>query len=718
MGDENSSSVLGQDDINKLLNGKSDTDESAGDGNSHPLQPTGEPDVPANETGEDGTLSQEDLDRLMSEAIEASALEDAESSESAPSEAETPADVGDGETAESAGTLSQEDLDRLMSEAVEAPEAGETEPPEHHGPVDPDPATSSGEGAADISETVEIPPGDNEPDAAEPSDPAAPAPSDTEPMLAVDKGENADVNREDEDMADNGDENEEISFLSDEDLDELMLEEVETPIAAEQDTSDDHDAPAPKENNSFDIKATTDPDPEEPAKTKSDTVGELKPLDSEDLKTDGRLTPMVEITAKKPGRFRLIYVTTALVFALTCIGGWVALRPDSAIRERLFPKATDEKKTTSPLPLPQETPVPTVPPEKTERLQPEVSPRTDIFGNLPEVFRDSIEYADRVRQTLLSKQQELENLQRYYRRGIDQIKESLLYDVPGSEKISYEVVSQNKKMMLGLRTIQRRRAYISHLNTMSMELQSASEELLYLKRQTAINAIVGPVTSGLDNRSLAAYIRSVSQVHATDLENKVFDVMPEGVEPLSEIWSDIQAGGRKKKAVLDKAPPPSTGVKKKNPAVEAERNGKLSKEICSGDLSRKYMLRRLTEKTAQCLAEWPGKDLVLNGLTEMTPGAAKRLSQWQGDWLCLNGFSELSSKAAEHLFRWKGKRLSLNGLSMLSPGVSGYIAGWPGKQLELTGLTDLPFEVASNLIKWQEKGGTIYVPEKFRGKSP
>jgi hypothetical protein len=38
--------------------------------------------------------------------------------------------------------------------------------------------------------------------------------------------------------------------------------------------------------------------------------------------------------------------------------------------------------------------------------------------------------------------------------------------------------------------------------------------------------------------------------------------------------------------------------------------------------------------------------------------------------------------------------------------------------LELTGLTDMPFEVAADLIKWQERGGTIYVPEKFRETNP
>ncbi len=253
--------------------------------------------------------------------------------------------------------------------------------------------------------------------------------------------------------------------------------------------------------------------------------------------------------------------------------------------------------------------------------------------------------------------------------------------------------------------MQRRQAYIDNLKDISSMLSAAGEQLLYLKRQANINALVMPVTDDLDNESLAGQINEAIETHTARLENIVFGIESDLMEPLASIWNRMASE-------LEKVGT-SAAVEDADKEMENGINVDISRDICNGNLSRKHLLTELSEETAICLSKWSGKDLTVNGLKHLSPKAAAHMSRWQGDWLCLNGVFTLSADAAKHLFQWKGQRLSLNGVARLAPEASGHIPGWTGKHLELTGLTDLPFETASNLVKWQQTGGKFYVAERL-----
>jgi len=118
-------------------------------------------------------------------------------------------------------------------------------------------------------------------------------------------------------------------------------------------------------------------------------------------------------------------------------------------------------------------------------------------------------------------------------------------------------------------------------------------------------------------------------------------------------------------------------------------------------------LTRLSDEAAKALAQFECNYLELNGLTSLSEDAAKALAQFKGHNLSLDGLTTLSPEAAEALAQYKGERLFLDGLTTLSPEAAHALAQFKGVSLPLNGLTTLSPEAAQALALF--KGHSLYL---------
>lgn len=299
------------------------------------------------------------------------------------------------------------------------------------------------------------------------------------------------------------------------------------------------------------------------------------------------------------------------------------------------------------------------------------------------------------RKYIQQKKEELLELKHYYQNGIQQERNKLLNHQTQPPQ-TFKAALESRHIELGLRSIQRRVAYNLKLDTPLAQVETHLEQLLYLERRLRLFELLNNTISGLsladlkrDGTDLISRLRKESE--QLSVEN-VESALPS----LKSIWQEISMGDKSGQRV-DTAIPRST-----------PQNQKISKDICKGNFERKYQLTALTPQTAKCLANWPGKDLYLNGLTHLSPTVAKQLAQWPGEWLSLNGIKRLSPESARHLSKWKGKRLSLNGVSILSDEATTYLAQWQGEQLEMIGLTAIG--------RWENYVTHLFLSERLRRK--
>ncbi len=295
------------------------------------------------------------------------------------------------------------------------------------------------------------------------------------------------------------------------------------------------------------------------------------------------------------------------------------------------------------------------------------------------------------REQIQAKITDINQLKSYYARGIEEEKEKIEQSLEQGRIPSFNEAMGSKGIELALRAIQRRKTYIAKLGTPISQLSDMAEELLYLERRTDVietlaNGINGLPIQSFENEATAivtGYLQyntqlSIDQVEAAPIE-------------LSSIWDDIASEISQKSNLL---------------AQRAPLNRAISKEICIGNYERKYLLTALSAQTATCLVRWPGKDLYLNAVNELTPEVANVLSQWPGESISLNGIKELSAESAKHLASWPGKRLSLNGLTHLSPQATTHLSQWQGEQLEMVGL--------HTIGPWENYGTRLFLSEKLR----
>ena len=324
---------------------------------------------------------------------------------------------------------------------------------------------------------------------------------------------------------------------------------------------------------------------------------------------------------------------------------------------------------------------------------------------------DKLEKADGLRNELIGKQKELRALKQYYHNRIEEMGDEILDEKRKKGISTFQQALTSKYIELRLRTIKRRQQYIQQLDTPLDQLVQGSEELLYMKRLAGIQIQMAPIVKGMDMAGLGKRMDMAIEKEASGIANLGIDTAETDVPSLEEIWKELIHGENAKRQSEDKG---QTGKRSEKGEDHSQKqddiNSDIWQEICVGNLSRKHQLSKLSLDAAKCLSQWEeGKDLFLNGITEITASIAGQLSQWKGEWICLNGLTELSPEAAEALSQWRGTRLSLNGLIELSPQTAKHLSEWPGKQLEVVGLATMSSGADKYLKTWQEAGGEIYM---------
>ena len=757
-GGEGDGVTFSQNDLDKLFTENVDTKDS--------VEP--EPPEPAAEEENDGvTFSQNDLDNLFNENVTSEAPDEPESTESAAEEENDgvtfsqndldqlftenveAGNAGEAEPIESArdpepedGILSQGDLDKLISETVETEDTGDPEPPE----ISVDPGQEDGALSQDdldklISSSIE-------------DDPA-------EGSNEEKTGAGQDGDPPDEDKNTTA-ENQNASLLSDEDLayyQAFKQSKTSSTAGSNQDGQTDPanggndatDDDGKEENQTVEKEdpdsgsgpadSTKSEDPPNPSPPASPDPEETSPLDDaiaveeteapdmeseipdpepeNGAETDENfvIDTFEEVIEKNRSPFKKILAMTAVFIVIVGSAGWyfhggrTGSNPEQA-------QPAEEPKEMAEIRQPVETSASPNEPTPSQAIptEPAVTDKKHV-NILSGPLEKSVREADELRTIITAKQKEMTDLRAYYQNGIDEGKKELRQAIANGNSLSMENFLQNKEMVLTLQTIRRRQAYIAHLEEIHAELELADEELLFLKRQAIISSILSPVAKGLDIDSQAIHLHSVTQTHAVGIDNIIFDPSPDRLNPLHVILEETISGtGVLPEPTEDR--PSGNPVSIDNPnAIDTRGQPRPVSDACRKDIDRKHSLSSLTAKTARCLSDWNGKDMVLKDVTNLSPDAASQLAQWKGKWIALNALQSISQDTAEQLFLWEGNRLSLNGVEKLTPQVSRYIPTWRGKHLELTGLTDLPFEVASDLAKWQKSGGTVWLPERLKGKN-
>jgi len=342
--------------------------------------------------------------------------------------------------------------------------------------------------------------------------------------------------------------------------------------------------------------------------------------------------------------------------------------------------------------------------------QPETTGQVEISEHPTSGLADKLERATGLRNEFLKKQEEIRALKHYYRNKIQEVRDEILNEKRERGITTFQQALESKRIELGLRTIRRRHLYINKLNRPLEQLHGGSEELLYIERLAGIQIQMAPIVNGIDIVKLGKRMDIIIEKRASGIDSLAMDTRETRAPALEEIWKEIvQEDNVRRK-------PEEEGQKGENPEKEkshSQRQDKINmgiwKEICAGNLSRKYELTKLSLNAAKCLSQWEGKDLFLNGITELPASIAVQLSQWGGEWLSLNCLTELSPEAAESLSRWQGIRLSLNGLIELTPQAAKHLFQWRGKQIEVVGLAKISPEADKYLTAWQEAGGKIFI---------
>ncbi len=319
--------------------------------------------------------------------------------------------------------------------------------------------------------------------------------------------------------------------------------------------------------------------------------------------------------------------------------------------------------------------------------------------------------AARLRSELLKKQKEIRDLQQLYSERINATKIEILQEKRNAHANSFEKAIKVKRIEFGLRTIHRRNSYIDNLNIPANQLHVAGEDLLYIQRLAAIEMQMVDVVKGIDLVNLEKQIDRMIQKHVDGLNRLAMEPVAVAPPDLKAIWE--KTFPEKKTVTAQK----DMEKAENQSEIQVRINAQVLLEIRKGDLSRKHELTSISSETATHLSKWQGKDLVLQGISELTPSTAKILARWKGNWLCLNALREISPETAKCLSQWQGKRLSLNGLASLSEQAASELSEWKGTELEMVGLAKASPATLKYLNKWQNSGGKIYMADKFQ-KNP
>ncbi len=492
---------------------------------------------------------------------------------------------------------------------------------------------------------------------------------DEEPDLALQEPESESISQmadEQKDGQSDLDESDDADFLGldDEELDDERPEKRDTPQ---------------------EVAALDSPENDQSEKTGKDHEAAENQIDGNDHTKNSEKSakrPKAKIANKKPSPTQ---IAVGLTLLLMCIAvGFFYMNPSFL----------GFKKEAKPVPL--KTVMPSLP---VEPVSNPVEPTKTLSKN--EIYLAKIKDVGLLRDELLEKKKEIDQLIRHYQNGIADLEEQIKQELHNEAINSYTEGLKNKRIELNLRTIQRRRSYIDGLEKPARWIKQGSEELLFLKRKAEFDLQLIDIASGIDMDRNMRHISAAIQKYQPSAEKLAVDRENTDLPALEKIWGQI----KDQKKISGKALPNVT-------------DEEIAKEICSGNYERAAELTSISAAGAQCLSSMNGSDLFLNGLTTLSPAAAKYLFQWRGNWVCINGVKELSPAAAQYLFKWEGNWISLNGMNEFPPELATYLMEWEGKQLELMGLRynkkNTDQKALKYLALWETMGGKLFISDVVR----
>ena len=428
-----------------------------------------------------------------------------------------------------------------------------------------------------------------------------------------------------------------------------------------------------------DVQTNGHSDLDDPTQQKSDkNENDLVALDDDEIEDGIDETPAKEetsVTAK-------ILIAALIVLMISGVFIYTKLSL-TGIKEKVEPVPEAKSQIREPVEPPQiQTPKPKPPGEYDKYLA-------------------KLEEADRLREELLEKKEEIYKLKLHYRNGIAELMDQVGQEIQETGISSYAQALENKRIELILRTIQRRQIYIKELEKPDRWLHNGSEELLFLKRKAQLDFQMVDIAGGIDLNRHLRYINAAIQQYQPSAEKLAVAPPPADLRPLETIWNEINNQQMNKAAT-----------------ALGHKDGNIIEEICSGNFKHITELSVITTMAARCLSKNSGSDLFLNGLTQLSPDEARYLFQWQGNWICLNSVKKLAPAAAKYLFEWEGNWISLNGLTEFPPELALYLMEWRGSQLELMGLSYDKKKPDPRALKylalWETMGGKLFVSEGIR----
>ena len=194
---------------------------------------------------------------------------------------------------------------------------------------------------------------------------------------------------------------------------------------------------------------------------------------------------------------------------------------------------------------------------------------------------------------------------------------------------------ENKRIEFGLRTIQRRHAYMRQLDRPSEWIYKACEELLFLKRRAMVDLQVAEVASGIDMNMHMRHMNTAIEKYRPTADRLAVDMTDAQRESLENVWEQIQI----------------RNLQISN-SHASSKNRVISEQVCSGIFKRVAELSEISVDAAKCIAEMPGSDLFLNDLSEISPRAAKYLFQWKGSYLTEGCELSVSMGWRLDIFKW------------------------------------------------------------------
>ncbi len=156
-----------------------------------------------------------------------------------------------------------------------------------------------------------------------------------------------------------------------------------------------------------------------------------------------------------------------------------------------------------------------------------------------EIYEATLDEAAGLIDELAEKKNEIIELIRYYRNGINELEEQIIQEMQKKGIASYSRAVKIKRVELKLRTIQRRRVYIRQLKKSNLWIKSGSEELLYLKRKTQFHVQLIDIASGINFGRHMRHLRAAIQKYRPTAEKLAAKQQDANILPLETIWSRI-----------------------------------------------------------------------------------------------------------------------------------------------------------------------------------